>query len=141
MNARNKDINGFADLSGRSRLIAIASAIITGITFGATRIPEESNVPTGIGPNVAMGAVVVTVLLGGFVNGYRSKGVVPSAVVALGRPVGLLAYLIAYHLVRPPSTDSPTWLLFLVFTGFFLVAGGVAHAAGVAARSVAGGDR
>jgi asparagine N-glycosylation enzyme membrane subunit Stt3 len=130
MNARNKGINGLVDLSGRSQWIAIALAIITGITFGVTRVLEGSSVSTGVGPNVTMGAVVVTVLLGGFVNGYRSKGVVPSAVVALGAPVGLLTYLIAYQLVRPSSTDSPTWLLLLVFTGFFLVVGGIAHAAG-----------
>ena len=141
MNALSKDIDGLVDISGRSQSLAVALAITTGITFGVTRVLEGSSVSTGVGPNVTMGAVVVTVLLGGFVNGYRSKGVVPSAVVALGAPVGLLTYLIAYRLVRPLSTDSPTWLLFLVFTGFFLVVGGVVHAAGVAARSVAGGDR
>jgi hypothetical protein len=111
--------------------------VVTLATFGVERfLYETAGRSLGELPAYVMGGVLLVVGVSSFYASIDGEDIRAALVVSLGPVGGLLLYLIAYHLVLPPSTDSPTWLIFLAFAGGFLAIGITAHFCGRVARSV-----
>ncbi|WP_372910685.1 hypothetical protein [Salinigranum sp.] len=77
-----------------------------------------------------MAAVVLAVGVGALRAAVHGHGVETAVLLALGPVGGFAAYLVGYHLVRPPSTDSPTWLVFVGFAGGVVTTGVAAYVVG-----------
>lgn len=105
--------------------------IVTLVTFGTERLLYET---AGRSleeiPAYVMGGVLLVVGASAFYASTNGQGITTAVLLSLGPVGGLFVYLIGYHLVLPPSTDSPTWLIFLAFAGGLLAIGTVAHICG-----------
>jgi len=105
--------------------------VVTLATFGTERFLYETAGQTlGEVPAYVMGGVLLVVGTSAFYASVNGQGIRTAVLLSLGPVGGLLMYLIGYHLVLPPSTDSPTWLIFLAFAGGLLAIGTVAHLCG-----------
>jgi hypothetical protein len=111
--------------------------VVTLATFGIDRfLSETTGRSLGDVPAYVMGAVLLVVGVSVFhasVNGQDSR---TTMLLSLGPVGGFFVYLFGYHLILPPSTDSPTWLISLAFAGGFLVVGTVVHLCGRLVRVV-----
>lgn len=104
---------------------------ITLVTFGIDRfVLETSGQSFGDAPAFVMGGVVIAVCASAFYASLQGYSIRYALLLASGPVAGLFVYLLAFHLVLPPSTDSPTWLLFLAFAGGFVALGVVANVLG-----------
>lgn len=74
--------------------------------------------------------VLLVVGVSAFCASVNGRDLRIAVLLSLGPVGGLLTYLVGYHLVLPPSADSPTWLIFLAFTVGLLAIGTVAHLCG-----------
>lgn len=111
--------------------------VVTLVTFGSERLLYETTGRSlGEVPAYVMGGVLLVVAVSSFYASMNDHGVSTAALLSLGPVGGLLVYLIGYHLVSSPSTDSPTWLIFLAFAGGLLAVGSVAHLCGRLVRGV-----
>ncbi|WP_410765388.1 hypothetical protein [Haloferax sp. DFSO60] len=105
--------------------------MVTLATFGIERfLLETAGRSLGDAPAFVMGGVVIAVCASAFYLSTRGHSIDSAILIALGPVAGLFVYLLGYHLVFPPSTDSPTWLIFLAFAGGFVAFGIVAFLLG-----------
>jgi hypothetical protein len=126
-----KSAIGFRGHRSTYRALSVLLAIATGGTFATERFLLETQVASlGELPAVVMGGVVLAVAGGAFHVAMRGHGIDVGLVVTGGPVAGLAVYLIAYHLVLPPSNDSPTSLVFLGFAGSVIGIGVVGYVAG-----------
>lgn len=111
-------------------LSAIFGAI-TLVTFGTERyFLETTGRSVGDIPAVVIGSVVLAVAISAFYASSQHHEITLSILLALGPVSGLLVYLLGYHLVLRPSSDSPTWLLFIAFSVGVVAIGGASHILG-----------
>ena len=113
------------------RWLSVIFGLVTLLTFTIDRILLEiTGISTGETPAYLLGGVVLAVGISAFYVSVNDEDIKTGFLLGL-RPVGGLAvYLLGYHLVLPPSTDSPTWLIFLAFVGGFVAVGVVGHLLG-----------
>lgn len=105
--------------------------VVTLVTFGTERfLYETADQSLGEVPAYVMGGVLLIAGISAFYASVNGHDITTAVFLSLGPVGGLLVYLIGYHLVLPPSTDSPTWLIFLAFAGGLLAIGTVAHLCG-----------
>lgn len=104
--------------------LAVILGGVTLLTFGTERLLYETT-GTSLGdiPAYIMGGMVVAVGVSAFAAAVQDHNLTIAVVLALGPVSGFAVYLIGYHLVLPPSSDSPTWLIFLAFAAGFAVLG------------------
>lgn len=96
------------------RGLALLPGDVTLATFGTDRLlSETAGSPLGAVPAYVIATVVLAVGVGALRAAVHGHGVETAVLLALGPVGGFAAYLVADHLVRPPSTDSPTWLVFV----------------------------
>ncbi|KTG30222.1 hypothetical protein [Haloferax profundi] len=113
------------------RGVSTILGVVTLVTFGAERfLYETAGQSLGELPAYVMGGVLLVVGVSAYYASVNGQDIRTAILLSLGPVGGLLVYLIGYHLVLPPSTDSPTWLLFLAFAGGLLAIGTVAHICG-----------
>ena len=111
--------------------------VVTLVTFGTERfLYETAGQSLGELPAYVMGGVLLVAGVSAFYASVNGQDIRTAVLLSLGPVGGLLVYLIGYHLVLPPSTDSPTWLIFLAFAGGFLAIGTIAHLCGRLAKRV-----
>lgn len=109
--------------------------IVTLVTFGTERfLYETAGQSLGELPAYVMGGILLIVGVSTFYASINGQDIRTAVLLSLGPVGGLLVYLIGYHLVLPPSTDSPTWLISLAFAGGLLAIGTVAHLCGRLAK-------
>jgi len=110
---------------------------LTLAVFGTERfLFETSGQSLGDLPAYVLGGIVLIVGVSAFSASINGQDINTAVLLSAGPVGGLLLYLIGYHLVLPPSTDSPTWLIFLAFAGGILGIGTVAHLCGRIAQEV-----
>lgn len=113
------------------RGLSVLLGAVTLATFVVERfLSETAGQALGAVPAYVMGGVLLVVAASVFhasLHGRDSRTVV---LLSAGPVGGFFVYVLGYHLVLPPSTDSPTWLIFLAFAGGFLAIGTVAHLCG-----------
>ena len=111
--------------------------VVTLVTFGTERfLYETAGQSLGEVPAYVMGSVLLVVGASAFYASINGKSIRTAVLLSFGPVGGLLVYLIGYHLVLPPSTDSPTWLIFLAFAGGLLAIGTIAHLCGRLVQNV-----
>ena len=111
--------------------------VITLVIFGTERfLYETAGQSLGEVPAYVMGGVLLVVGASAFYASINGQDIRTAVLLSLGPVGGLLVYLIGYHLVLPPSTDSPTWLIFLAFAGGLLAIGTIAHLCGRLTKSL-----
>lgn len=111
--------------------------IVTLATFGTQRfLSETGGQSLGEVPAYVLGGVLFIVGVTAFYASVNGQDIRTAVLISLGPVGGFLGYLIGYHLVLPPSTDSPTWIIFLAFAGSLLVIGIIAHLCGRLAKRV-----
>jgi len=109
--------------------------VVTLVTFGTERfLYEMAGQSLGELPAYVMGGVLLAIGVSTFYASANGQDIRTAILLSLGPVGGLLMYLIGYHLVLPPSTDSPTWLIFLAFAGGLLAIGTIAHLCGRLAK-------
>jgi len=119
------------------RWLSAILGVITLVTFGAERfLYETAGQSVGELPAYVMGGVLLVVGISAFYASVNGQDIRTAVLLSLGPVGGLLVYLIGYHLVLPPSTDSPTWLIFLAFAGGLLAIGTVTHLCGRLVKKV-----
>ena len=127
------NIPNYADVPSRIayRWLSVIFGLLTLLTFTVERfLLETSGTSTGESPAYLMGGVVLAVGVSAFYASVHGEDIKTGLLLALGPVSGLAIYLLGYHLVLPPSTDSSTWLIFLAFAGGFVAVGIVAHLLG-----------
>lgn len=113
------------------RGLALLLGGVTLATFGTDRlVSATTGWSLGAAPAYVMAAVILAVGVGSLHAATHGQGVETAVRLALGPVGGFATYLVGYHLVRPPSTDSPTSLVFVGFAAAFLATGVVAHLVG-----------
>lgn len=113
------------------RWLSAVFGIVTLVTFGTDRfLSETTGLSVGDAPAYVLGGVVLAVGASALYAPAQGRSVTTAILLAVGPVCGLALYLIGYHLVLPPSTDSPTWIVFLAFAGGFLALGTAAHLLG-----------
>lgn len=113
------------------RWLSAIFGLLTLLTFAVDRILlETTGVSTGDAPAYLLGGVVLAVGVSAFYASAHGEGIRTGLLLGLGPVAGLAVYLLGYHLVLPPSTDSPTWLIFLAFAGGVVAVGVVGHLLG-----------
>ena len=111
--------------------------IVTLATFGTQRFLSETGAQSlGEIPAYVLGGVLLIVGVSAFYASVNGQDIRTAVLISLGPVGGFLVYLIGYHLILPPSTDSPTWIIFLAFAGGLLMIGIIAHLCGDLARRV-----
>lgn len=127
------------------RLAPLALALLLGlVTFLAWTVERflwelaDVRVVLGVAVEPASRIVlaVVAVATLGLVEWYAlgGRGPRPAATVLAGPLLGVGAFLVLATVVLGPSTDSPTWLLYLALCAAGAAAGGVAYGPGVLVR-------
>lgn len=116
---------------------------ITLFTFGVERLLYETvGLSLGKLPVYLLSGIVLAVGLSSMHAAFHDRGIMTAMVLALGPVGGFAVYLIVYHVVFPPSSDSPTWLVVLIFAASFVALGGMAYFAGrVLASALSGTDQ
>ncbi len=115
---------------GYRRLSTILGAV-TLVTFGTERLVyETASRSLGEVPAYVMGGVLLVVGISAFYASINGQDITTAVLLSLGPVGGLFVYLIGFHLVLPPSTDSPTWLIFLAFAAGLLAIGTLTHLCG-----------
>lgn len=123
------------------RLLALALAVVTFLVTTVERFLWELadvRVVLGVGVEpvarvvVAVVAVVTLATIGWQALGGR--GPRAAAVVLAGPLVGVGAFLVLHWSVFGPSTDSPTWLIYLALCAGAAVAGSVVYVVGLIVR-------
>lgn len=112
------------------RVLALLLGLLTLATFAVERSLATGGASLGDLPAIVLGGVLVAVAVGSFRAARRDARPVTVLLLSLGPVAGFGLYLAGYHLVRPPSSDSPTWLIFAGFAGAFLATGLGGYAAG-----------
>ena len=113
------------------RWLSAFFGFVTLLTFTTDRILlETSGISTGEVPAYLLGGVGLAVGVSAFYASAHDADIMTGVLLALGPVGGFAVYLLGYHLVFPPSTDSPTWILFLAFAGGFVTVGVVGHLLG-----------
>lgn len=103
------------------RWLSLVLGIVTFLTFAVSRLLLDVwEVSTGDVPAYVLLGVVLTVVVSAFFASLQDGTVESGLLLALGPVAGLALYLFGYRLVLPASTDSPTWLIFLVFAAGFV---------------------
>lgn len=111
--------------------------VVTLVAFGTERLLYETvGLSIGDVPAYVLGGVVLGVGVSSFYASIHDQDIKTGVLLALGPVGGFAVYLIGYHLVLPPSTDSPTWLIFLAFAGGFIALGVVMHLVGRLIKNV-----
>ena len=119
------------------RVLSAILGVITLITFGTDRyLYETAGQSLGELPAIIMGGVLFVVGVGSFYASLDGHDIKTAILISMGPVGGLFVYLLGYHRFLPPSTDSPTSLIFLAFAGALLVIGTGAHFFGLFLRSV-----
>lgn len=119
------------------RGLSVILGVVTLVIFETERfLYETAGQSLGEVPAYVMGGVLLVVGTSAFYASINDKGIRTAVLLSLGPVGGLLVYLIGYHLVLPPSTDSPTWLIFLAFAGGLLAIGTIAHLCGRLVQNV-----
>ena len=117
------------------RALAALFALATFAAFSLVRF--GSSVP-GTAGDVLPGSLLIGVLAATAAAAaslaFRDRSRRVAALVSLGAPAGLAAYLVVALAAFGSSTDSPTWLLFLLFVALCLALGAVGAAAGALLR-------
>ena len=117
------------------RGLSVILGVVTLVTFGTERfLYETAGQSLGELPAYVMGGVLLIVGVSTFYASVNGQDIRAAIYLSLGPVGGLLVYLIGYHLVLPPSTDSPTWLIFLTFAGGFLTIGTIVYLCGRLAK-------
>ncbi|WP_435095091.1 hypothetical protein [Halorubrum sp. N11] len=112
---------------GLSALLGVVTLAI----FGIDRfLLETAGQPLEEVSMYVLYGVLLVVGVSAFYASVNGQDLRTAVLLSLGPVGGLSVYLIGYHLVLPPSTDSPTWLIFLAFTAGFLAIGTIAHLCG-----------
>jgi hypothetical protein len=119
------------------RGLSVFLGVVTLATFGFDRFLYET-VGRSLGevPAYVMGGVLLVVGVSAFYASVSGQDIRTTILLPLGPVGGLVLYLMGYHLVLPPSTDSPTWLILLAFAVGFLAVGTIAHLCGRLAERV-----
>jgi hypothetical protein len=126
---RDRPELGLEGASVGYRRLALLLGGVTLATFGTDRLlSETAGSSLGAVPAYVMAAVVLAVGVGALRAAVHGHGVETAVLRALGPVGGFAAYLVGYHLVRPPSTDSPTWFVFGGFAGGVVTVGVAAYA-------------
>lgn len=113
------------------RGLSVILGVVTLVTFGTERfLYETAGRSLGEVPAYVMGGVLIVIGMSALHASINGHDIRTSILLSLGPVGGLLVYLIGYHLVLPPSTDSPTWLIFLAFAGGLLAIGSIAYLSG-----------
>jgi hypothetical protein len=113
------------------RWLSAIFGLATLLTFTIDRILlETASLSTGATPAFLLGGVVLAVGVSAFYASASDEDIKTVLLLALGPVGGFAVYLLGYHLVLPPSTDSPTWLIFIAFAGGFVAVGVVGHLLG-----------
>lgn len=121
---------------GYRGLSTILGAITLAI-FGTQRfLSETGGQSLQEVPAYVLGGVLLIVGVSAFYTSVNGQDIRTAVLISLGPVGGFLVYLIGYHLVLPPSTDSPTWIIFLAFAGGLFMIGIIAHLCGSLARRV-----
>lgn len=136
MNFVNDVFDVLADTPTYAQLLTTVLAVISTLTFGIRRFFLQGYNPADSTGEAIMIGIIISTIGGGLIAGYRGDGVVTGMVIALGSPVGLAIYLVVAISLEGPSSDSPTWLIYLIVTGFFVVVGGIGYGIGLAARQI-----
>lgn len=119
----------------RVRTVSAVLAAVTFFSFGVSRFAEDAvTVSPGDAPAAVLLGVLAAIVAAVALLVARGRDVRAAGVVALGPPVGLLAYLALAVAVYGPSTDSPTWLIWLAFAAACLALGGLGAGIGTLAR-------
>jgi hypothetical protein len=137
MSGATETFDGFLDISPGYLVLAAGLSLLTVFVFGVGRL-----FLSGFGePRAIQEAVLIAVIaltaLGAFSNAYLDGGLATTVLVALGSPVGLAIAALAILAIESSTTDSPTWLLWLGYLGFFLLIGALAHGVGSVVRQLA----
>ncbi len=119
------------------RIFSAILGVITLLTFGTDRfLYETTGQSLGELPAFVMAGVLLVVGVSSFYASLDGQDIKTAIFLALGPVSGLFVYLLGYHFVFPPSTDSPTSLIFLAFAGVLVVIGTGAHLYGLFLRKV-----
>lgn len=122
---------------------ASLSAVLAGATALGFVLARGDGSPATVAgldlPALLVGGAVALVGATALSVAYEGDGVDGSVVVGLGPIVGLAGYLAGYHLLYPPSTDSPTALIALAFAAGVLTVVTVGHGLGTALRALVRG--
>lgn len=123
------------------RRLALLLGLVTFLAWTVERfLWELADVRVVLGVAVASASRVVlaavTVATLGLVGWYAfvGRGLRPAATVLAGPLAGVGAFLVLATAVLGPSSDSPTWLVYLALCAGGAVAGGVAYGLGVVVR-------
>lgn len=136
MEALNPSTTGTPPRLTRNHVLALLLGTGTFLTFGVERaLYVATGQQLGDLPAILMGLITATVGVGAFYTTIKGNDFWAAISIAFGPVGGFALYLLGYHLVLPPSTDSPTWLIFLAFAGAFIALGGVAHLLGRLVRA------
>jgi peptidoglycan/LPS O-acetylase OafA/YrhL len=115
--------------------LAISLAVVSLLTFGSGRITSQQYIPDG-GDTIIMSGVVILAVGGAMLAGYKKDGLSTGALIALASPIGMAVYLILIIWIEGPSSDSPTWLIYLMYTAFFVFLSGIGYTTGLGARRI-----
>jgi len=117
--------------------LSVILGILTLAVFGTERFLYETT-GQSFGDVLAyvLGGVILIVGVSAFYGSIKGQDIRTAVLLSVGPVGGFLVYLIGYHLMLPPSTDSPTWLIFLAFAGGLLGIGTIAHLCGRVAQEV-----
>lgn len=101
--------------------ISTIFGFLTLAVFGTERfLFETAGQSLGNLPAYTLGSIVLIIAVSAFSASIKGQDINTAVLLSAGPVGGLLVYLIGYHLVLPPSTDSPTWLIVLAFAGGLL---------------------
>ena len=116
-------------------VLTVVLAVVVLAVFGGDRLLYET---TGASVSwvlrYVLAGTVLAVGVSGVYGSFHGSSVATSILVASGPIIGLALYLLGYHLVLPPSTDSPTWLIFLAWAAGYVGVGLAAHLIGRVGR-------
>lgn len=92
-------------------------AIFTFFGFAVDRLLwERYNLSLSNFPDIVIYAVVLIVATLSLYNSVAEGSLLTELKYGLGPIFGLGIYLVIYHLLFPPSTDSPTIVIFTIFS-------------------------
>jgi hypothetical protein len=127
--------------SVRLLTLALALAVVTFLVTTVERFLWELadvRVLLGVGvepvARVVLAAVAIVTLGTVGWQALVGRGARAAAVVLAGPLVGVGAFLVLYWVVFGPSTDSPTWLVYLALCAGAAVAGGIVYVLGLVVR-------